>query len=269
MKRVYSLIVLLSFLKIAGQETKTVSSTGSAYISRNVSPDEARKEALNDAKLNALRAAGISEQVSTYDLLFSAQKNNDFKQFFNSSTQSELQGAIKTYSITSEKTIQKNENELLIEIKINAEVIKYKTQKDPSFDVKIEGINAVYTSGQKLNFEINCTKNCFVTIFNIIDGKECLVLCPQKSKPVFELVAHKKYNFPIDFDKENDYDLETDKKEHEWNQLICVFTKTKIDFIQADKEGNTDVETMLTWIYNIPPDQRKVDYQSFFILPKK
>ena len=268
MKRVYSLIVLLSFLKIAGQETKTVSSTGSAYISGKVSPDEAKKEALNDAKLNALRAAGISEQVSTYNLLFSAQKNNDFKQFFNSSTQSEIQGAIKTYSITSEKTIQKNENELVIEIKINAEVIKYKTQKDPSFDVKIEGINAVYTSGQKLNFEINCTKNCFVTIFNIVDGKTCLVLCPQKSKPVFELGANKKYNFPIDFDKENDYELETDKK-NESNQIICVFTKTKIDFIQADKEGNTDFETMLTWIYNIPPDQRKVDYQSFFILPKK
>lgn len=266
MKRVYSLIVLLSFLKIASQETKNVSIRGSAYISGKVSPDEARKEALNDTKLNALRVAGISEQVSTYNLLFSAQNNNDFKQFFNSSTQSELQGAIKTYSITSEKTIQKNENEL--EIKINAEVIKYKTQKDPSFDVKIEGINGVYTSGQKLNFGINCTKNCFVTIFNIVDGKACLVLCPQKSKPVFELGANKKYNFPIDFDKENDYELETDKQK-ESNQIICVFTKTKIDFIQADKDGNTDFETMLTWIYNIPPDQRKVDYQSFFILPKK
>ena len=39
--------------------------------------------------------------------------------------------------------------------------------------------------------------------------------------------------------------------------------------LMADKDGKTDFETMFTCIYNIPPDQRKVDYQSFFILPKK
>ena len=47
-------------------------------------------------------------------------------------------------------------------------------------------------------------------------------MCPQKSKPVFELGENKKYNFPIDFDKENDYELETDKKRIESNNL-CVY----------------------------------------------
>jgi hypothetical protein len=36
----------------------------------------------------------------------------------------------------------------------------------------------------------------------------------------------------------------------------------------ADKDGKTDFETMLNWIYNIPPGQRKVDYQFFLYCQK-
>jgi hypothetical protein len=267
MKKLLTLFILICFLKISSQNIIKVSSTGVGFISGKVSPDEAKIEALNDAKLNALRAAGITEQLSNYNLLFSAQKNNDFAQFFNSSTQSEMQGAISSYTVISEKTIQKNQNELVIEIKLDAEIIKYKSKLDVEFDAKISGIEALYKAGQHLNFKIDVTKNCYLTIFNIIEGTQGVLMYPQATSKSLQLVSNKSYEFPNDFDKENDYYLETELK-NESNQLIFVFTKSKIDFIKSKINESIDSEKMFTWIYRIPPDQRKVEYIPFSIFSK-
>jgi hypothetical protein len=56
---------------------------------------------------------------------------------------------------------------------------------------------------------------------------------------------------------------ETDKTET--NRLIFVFTKKPISFIKMDSEQVTSVEGVFSWIYSISPDQRTLDYKSYFI----
>jgi hypothetical protein len=70
------------------------------------------------------------------------------------------------------------------------------------------------------------------------------------------------YQFPI---AQVDYILETEKKDKEVNRLIFVFTKTLVPFIKMNDDQLTTSDAIFSWIYNIMPDQRKVEYRSLLI----
>ena len=144
-------------------------SKGIAFISGDTSPNQAKKKALNEAKINALKAAGIGENIKSFELLYSSQAGKDYQQFFSSNIQSEMQGNILSYEIIKQETIQKSELELYAEVTISASVIKYETKPDIKFDVNIEGIKAVYNNEEVLEFTINTSQLSYLTIFNITD----------------------------------------------------------------------------------------------------
>ena len=257
-----AIILLLSAnSSIAQKTTKLTGIVGTAYITGDVSPNEAKAQALNEAKINALKAAGIAEDISTYQLLFTSQQKNDFTQFFSSSIQSEMRGAVQNYEIISERTYCKNEDEIVCEVKINATVIKYDTKPDNTFDAHIEGIKAVYNNNENLTFNINTTQNCYLTIFNITD-KEAIVMYPNKYEKQQALTAMQRYRFP---QAKINYTLSTDDQKQETNRLIFVFTKTHISFIKMNPDQTTTLDHIFNWIYSITPDQRKVEYVTLAI----
>jgi hypothetical protein len=267
MKKIVVLFLIFSCV-LNAQHLISVKSKGSSFISGKVGPDEAKQQALAEAKLNALRNAGINENLSNYQVLFTGQSTKEYSQFFNSSTQSEIEGAIKSYSVISEQSTPESNSNFKLVVEIEAVVIKYSTKKDIYFDAHINGIKPIYEVDQKLEFDMKLTQNCFVTVFNLIDDKQCTVLYPLPKNKKNKLSANTLINFPSDFTKEDDFVLYTDKKQ-ESNQLIFVFTKEEVPYIHFDKDGNTSNEDMFSWIYSITPDQRLVNYQSFFIIPAK
>lgn len=260
-----SLIFLLFVfsLPVTAQKIVKVSGVkGIAYITGNISPNEAKALAVNDAKINALKAAGISENIKSYQLLFTSQEKNDYSQFFNSDIQSEIQGAVESFSIVNEATVKKSDFELYMQITIDAAVIKYETKPDVTFDANIEGLKAVYNNHDNLSFSLSTTQNCYLTVFNIND-LEATLMFPNAYEKNNSLVAKQSYKFPLG---NVDYELETNLKDKESNRLIFVFTKIEIPFIKMDKDQVTTSEAIFSWIYSMMPDQRKVNYHSLFIV---
>ncbi len=249
-------------LNLFAQSTIKVNNIkGIAYITGDISPNQAKNLALNDAKINALKKAGIEENIKSYELLFNTEENNEFSQLFTSEIQSEIQGAIQTYEVINEATIKKNEFELYLEITINALVIKYDTKPDVTFDANIENLKGVYNNNEKLTFSIITTQDCYLTIFNIND-KEATLMYPNKFEKI-ELLKNKiSYNFPLG---KVDYYLETDLNSFETNRLIFVFTKSNIPFIKMNEDQISTKEKIFNWIYSISPDQRKVEFYSFIV----
>ncbi len=260
----FLLLFLLFTFQLAAQKTEKIKNIkGSAFISGDVSPNQAKAKALNDAKLNALKAAGIGENIKSYELLFTSQQNNDYSQFFNSDIQSEIQGAVQSFDIVKEETIQKSSDETVVEVTIDATVIMYASTSDVKFDEYIEGIKVVYTNEDKLVFSVKTTLPCYLTIFNITDI-EASVLYPNSYEKQELLNESILYSFPTV--ESIDYTLHTDMNQTEVNRLIFVFTKTKIPFIKMDKDQLiTQQESIFTWIYSIMPDQRKVEYRALTI----
>ena len=253
----FIVFLFLSNFIVAQETTKVKDIIGTAYISGDISPNQAKVQALNDAKINALKAAGIEEHINTYQLLFTSQINKDYSQFFSSDIQSEMQGAVKSYQIKSERTFIDTNKIIEYKVTIDAEVIKYESKSDITFDANIEGIKGVYNNDDKLSFSVKTTEKAYLTIFNITDN-EALMLYPNVYEKQQILEPSVLHQFPVS--NIISYSLHTDMKQQETNRLIFVFTKTPIPFIKIDKDQITTQENIFTWIYSIMPDQRKVEY---------
>lgn len=242
--------------------TKVTNVVGYATISGDISPNKAKLLALSDAKVNALKKAGIDENISSYQLLFTSQQKNDFSQFFSSDIQSEIQGNVQEFQIVKDTTILTSSNQTQRELTINAVVVKYETKPDVKFDSHIEGLKAVYNNNAHLVFTVKTTQTCYLTIFNITDV-DASVLYPNSYEKQVLLKENILCSFPTN--PSIDYTLHTDMKETEVNRLIFVFTKTQIPFIKMDESQVTQNENIFTWIYSIMPDQRKVEYHTLAI----
>jgi hypothetical protein len=260
-KNCFFLLVMFAGLSAFSQTTNVRSCKGIAFISGDISPNQAKNLALVDAKINALKQAGVDEKLNSCQVLFTSEVKNEYSQFFSSDIQSEMQGAIKSYSILSEKIYCKNEVEIICEITIDATVIKYDAKPDPAFDLKVEGIKPMYSSGDNLNFDIKASQNGYLTIFNITDT-EATQLYPNEFETQSKLDKLKAYKFPV---AKIDYTLGSGLKKQETDRLIFVLTKNPIPFIKMNKDQVTSNESIFAWIYSIPPDQRKVEYFSFSV----
>ena len=57
---------------------------GVSYISGNTSPIAAKEQALNEAKLNALRKANISEEIISNETFLTSESDGNFQDFYSS-----------------------------------------------------------------------------------------------------------------------------------------------------------------------------------------
>jgi len=107
------------------QSIRVTNIKGRAPVTGDVSPNQAREEALNDAKLNALKAAGIEEKISCYQSLNTNQVNDNNDQSFQSHIQSDILGAVKFDTVIAEGMITDSDNHVYYQVSIDAEVTTY------------------------------------------------------------------------------------------------------------------------------------------------
>ncbi|HUX54083.1 MAG TPA: DUF4384 domain-containing protein [Williamwhitmania sp.] len=248
-------ILMLHSSAILGQEIITVKGAeGEAAITGSISENDARNQALQSAKVDALRKAGIAENLSSYEMLFKGEAGKDFTELFSSQTQSEIRGAVKSYTAVEEKFVDPSTKLFTIKVTIDAQVIKYKTEQDPEFQVQVDGIKPLYSNNDLLQFTVRVTKDCFLNIFSVTENEASLIF-PNKYETEMNVAPGKTITFP----KKVDYVFEKKEQGLEHNRLIFVFTKSKIEFIDFTGEDQiSSVEKILSWIYSINPDQRRI-----------
>ncbi len=227
---------------------------GSCVIS-NITPEEAREKAIQRAKQDALRRAGIGEVVSASNIYNREEINDEFVDFFNSITSTELEGKVTSYEVThEEKTVDQFDN-LIYEVEINATVVKYKSEKDPEFDFKVEGIKQIYDDTEKLRFSFLPYKDGYLRIFLIDDNENSYSIFPNEHEKIRMFQEGVKTEFPINVN----YTLEA-AKPIDNDLLVFVFTKKNIPFKEEENYNN-----ILEWIYSMPRDQRMIQYFPFTI----
>lgn len=236
---------------------------GEAEIVGRISEDEARKQALNNAKVEALRKAGVGENIQTYENLFRSELNKDFTEFFNSDVHSELRGAIQEYEVVRHRRkVDEVTNLFKVEVIIDAKVILYKSSPDPTFNITVEGVKALYDEGELLKFSIQSTQECYLHIFSITDNYTSLIY-PNKWEKFQAINANKQMLFPF---AQIEYELFKSGKEPDTHRMVFVFTKKPIRFTQHTGEDQlTSSETIFSWIYSIMPEERMVDYRAFIV----
>jgi hypothetical protein len=259
--------MLVSF-SMQAQRKKTVRATGTA-ISHDLTPEQTRAKAIEDAKRNALNKAGVSESISFTDFSYKFEDNEKFGEIFQAISMIETGGEIVVDEILNESKDFNEFGNMVVEVEIKATVYRHKKSADPTFLFKIEGIDEVYQNEDLLQFKITPTQDGYLKIFNITEDATTLLYPykdlenPQYNDKTDQLFkANETVQLPLHPAYSDGYYLEVDApgKSQEFTILMFVFTKQNIPFIEEPTFNN-----MMSWIYAISPDERVIGQEGFVI----
>ena len=281
MKKVLILIFCLIGISGSNFAQKILSFKGikGEYIidsKADISIKTGTERAVNEAKLEALRRAGVTENINASDVMTSTETNSKFKEEMNSFVSVEINGAVLNDSIIEQKSFTNEFGNIVAQVIINVDVIKYETRSETSFDFKVEGVKEYYENDDLMHFSFLPYSEGFLKVFNVNDG-ESFIVYPFSSKeyPFLNDTINRKFkpNVMVDFPvnklmgnpatKQVGYMLSTEA-ERERNYLIFVYTKENTPF-----KGNLNYKSVLNWIYRLSPDKRKVQFFDFVIVNKK
>jgi hypothetical protein len=241
------------------QELKKVEMVkGEWIISNDITPIQARANAIDQAKAEALRTAGATEYVAESSLLYKTEKDKKLEDIHKSVTTVDVSGEISGFEVIKEEKKVNEFGNLTYEVLINATVILHKTSKDPGFVVEVKGIQESYRSPEELIFEIMPAKEGFLNIF-ILGDDESLLLYPNKFEKREKFEGGTTYKFPRS--RALDYEVSAEES-MEVNYLILLYTKSEIPFLKQATSEN-----ILEFIAGIDPALKHV--KSYSILIRK
>ena len=233
-------------------QTVTVTAVGSWDLA-NLTLEKARQNALDNAKEEALRNAGIPEEFIIVNTGLVSEKFFHFVSHSNS----EMKGEIVSYDIL-QQTVQNDGNRYFYMVEIRARVRTSKVRRDLEFVASVEGIkNRPYQDGEPFAFDIRPNKNCYVHVFWFDEEGKGAKVYPNPAEPAELLERQKTYSFP----RTQHYRVRKENMElTESISLVFVFTKKNIPFT-----GTCTFENIQQWIVCIPSSERYLNYNAIII----
>ena len=263
MKRILLLTVLLMLtapLYTGYAQNKRVRNiTGRCEITRDLSLSQAEQKALEDAKLNAMRKAGVSERLWSVTGLINEDDGSEFSQVLSRMTTLEINGLITVRDVVySEEVIDGRRYAVAT---IDADVKLVDTKVDLTFQMEVNGIKGVYESGENMTFTVKLYgHDAWLRVF-WFDESGGMLLYPSSYDSDAPLKKDKEYAFPLN--PSIDYVMEKLDKSHKMEtiNIIAVATKRNIPFI----EDAVTFDSVLKWLYTIPADERTAYREAIII----
>ncbi len=264
-----SLIVFISILFCAihtvAQESVKVHVQGIS-ISTNLSPIQAKHEALKDAKYKALIKAGISENINRSSILMQNENKESISELFNELISTNVNGEVILDSIISEQKTFNEYGNMELKLDILATVYKTSSKNDCSFFIKVKGVKERYCKAGLLSFSVTPSQDGYLYIFNINESEATLIY-PYSDKAtgikdnVQKFIQKQEILFPIHPAFKPGYELVLpNNKTKEVNRLLFVFTKKEVPFI-----GNENIKDIYSWLAIIPQYSKSTIIKEFVI----
>jgi hypothetical protein len=252
------LLLLPTTPATAQQKVTLTNIPGSWVISADITPTQAREKAIQQAKLEALRQAGVPERISESNIHYKSDKKRDFQEIFKSIVTTSVSGEISEYKVTKEDKHTDAYGGLIYSVTLNCTVVIHNSKEDPSFNIEVNGIRETYQSPDQLSFDIKPFKDGFLTVFYLGDTTADKIYPNQIERPE-KLEGGKTYHFPRS--KALEYEVST-KGSLEINYVVLLYTKQDIPFT---KKLTTD--NILQFLAGIDPGEKCV--RNFTVTIKK
>ena len=237
-----------------------------SIISNSESYDVVLVKSIELAKEEALRKAGVLENISSFTSLSVLEDNESFKRIFNSWSFTDISGAITKWRYIKEPTQGFNIelNSPTISFTIEANVKKYKTKKDPSFKAKVIGIKSSYKDGEYADFNVRFYQDSYINVF-YISPKESSILYPIGNHQAYANKLYKKNET-----KEFSYIQIETKLLAEYGKFLIVITKEYYPYMNVDLDEyglstKTDLESIMQWIFSIERNKRDEYFHEFIM----
>lgn len=233
-----SLSLVLSDQTAFSQDSEWVTVNGSAPI-ENVTKNEARKMAIAIARREAV------EKVVGVDILSETM-------VINYNVSGDVIRTIPHGKVVGQEII-KEEIELIpardkgeapylaYKVTMRANVIKEKGQIDVFFRLQAELNRTVFKEGDLMEIRVTPSRDCYLSIFNILEDETAIILFPNRFKQNNFVKANTSFAFPDDMDRKRGITLEAflgDGKEKEDEIIHVLALKEPLQFDTAKfKEG--------------------------------
>lgn len=263
-----SIILILLFctsLNISAIDTKIEIKKviGIYYGHEDLTLKQIKQLSLSEAKVNALKKAGIVENINAYSQLFKSETDNQYGELFSSDILTNIRGNVTDVKILDLKIEITKEQQIKVTTTIFCTVIKYNTKPDLTFNAKIEGFKTHYNTGNPLTFSVNPSKDTYVKVFIVSpDEDESFVIFPNDYEKSFLLKKDEKYIFPSE---KAGIEITVDTKNKEENfRAITILLKEDIPFVDKVTYKN-----ITNWMNTIPLDEKKIISNAFIVFGNK
>lgn len=258
----------LLFGPIQAQEQIRVHTYGSS-VSRDKTPMEGLEEALLDAKRNAFLKAGVSEHLIVSNLIHTYGSTQSSETYFHGISNTEIGANILVDSIYNQQNEFDPHGNMRVSLEIDALIYTYKKPKDSGFFFEISHLKDVYYENEFINFSFTPSSDGYLTVF-VFNTDESYVLYPYENV-IYDYLSDEKEQlfikeeqvfFPVNKAYDPGYSVEvTDSSKDEASLILFVFTKKHIPWIQEQ----VSLESVRSWVYEIPIDQRNVLYRNVLL----
>ena len=230
----------------------------------NITPEQARSEALVIARQNALEEAGIEIRGVTARHIREASGGEAFDLF------ARFTRTVTRGRIISEEYLFDDQVKILnawhYKVALRAEVAMEVGEPDPAFKIDLNLDPPTYRDGETMTMTLSATRDCWVTVLNLYADDSLRVTVPNK---------YMENNFvgrgcsipipPVDAGWELPVTLELDV-DQETGAMLAVATKDDIPFIStalSDADSILAIGDALTainkWLIDIPSNRRTED----------
>ncbi|MDR0756537.1 MAG: DUF4384 domain-containing protein [Tannerella sp.] len=234
-------------------QTVTVRATGSWDMAKTTI-EKVKLLALENAKENALRKAGVPEEF----IVVNTAAVTDRVSSFVSHSNSELLGEIVGYDLLHEQVRQEG-TVFFYTVEIEAKVKTGRVRRDLEFDVLIEGIQtSAYRNGDLFSFSLKPYKDCYVHVFWLDETGSGAPVYPNQAEAPERLQPGTVYSFP----RTQSYKVRKEVKDEpvEIISLIFVFTRKNIPYTSA-----CSLDNIQKWVMTVPSYERLVKYNSIVV----
>jgi hypothetical protein len=90
---------------------------------------------------------------------------------------------------------------LIYKVKMKARVFKEKGKTDTYFKIDAAFNKDVFKEGDEMELRVTPTKDCYITIFNILEDEKVIILIPNRYKENNFIKANETFSFPDEGDK--------------------------------------------------------------------
>lgn len=257
------LLILYSVVFAQKPKTESVKAKGEWVLSEDISIEKAKEKALFEAKKEAMRIAGVPENVFSVSILSLGNGNDQFKEIASELGRISIDGVVIVKEIEY-TTVQDERTQMFKMIaSIKADVVVEVPVSDPEFQLDIKGIkNSSYKENEQLNFQLKPYKDCYIRVFwftSSLDGKGEMIFPYQDFYYDQLFKANQVYTFPL-----------SDPQFVKTQTMVYTIYKEKADLIEnniilivalKDKRpftGEVTYENVIRWLSKIDPSE-KVD----------
>lgn len=236
-----------------------------AYGEWSMSPDltggEVMARALHEAKEDALRKAGVGENVWSIFGMMTTSTSSTFMEAYSEMSVMAIEGKVTINNETGSWILNKEGNPVYT-VKLDAEVTVDHNEEDKTYAISTDGIANHYSNGDKCSctFTIDGADS-YLKVFFFNDEMAGMIYPNTPEQKMRQFKVGEVYSFPVPQNGRQG-SIQMRKNGEDPENIVILFVATKKNYPYI---GDNDATSILQWIYNLPADERTIEIKQCVI----